>query len=134
MDSAAGREVLKSKSPAAFATGPSDQILLPRSDERRSITRRLPSQCSMGELSFAPMSRFLDDDCRQAANVAQLLARPCAHLSIIRNSRAKSGLGAVFMKTQGEKSKLTTRLLFMGGRILLHRTGGDWRALVYLPG
>jgi hypothetical protein len=38
------------------------------------------------------------------------------------------------MKTQGEKSKLETRLLFMGGRILLHRTAGDWRALVYLPG
>src|SRR5436190_5100202 len=77
---------------------------------------------------------LLDDGCRHATNVAQLFARPCAQLSTIRNSRAKSGLGTVFMKTQGEKSELETRLLFMGGRILLHRTGGDWRAFVYLPG
>ena len=38
------------------------------------------------------------------------------------------------MRTQGEKSKLETRLPFMGDRILLHRAAGEWRALVYLPG
>lgn len=42
--------------------------------------------------------------------------------------------GRCFMRTQGEKSKQETRFLFMGGRILLHRAAGEWRALVYLPG
>lgn len=38
------------------------------------------------------------------------------------------------MRTQDEKSKPETRFPFMGGRILLHRAAGEWRALVYLPG